>query len=89
MPDGKDGQNPHFTSGRDIADVLDRLAAERISDDTRMQCRVCWYIYDPEEGCPEESIPPGTPFRKLPTTFICPDCGHPKTSFLPADDDIG
>ena len=52
-----------------------------------MQCKVCWYIYDPAEGCPEENILPGTPFRDLPDEFVCPDCGHPKSAFIPADED--
>ena len=47
------------------ADIIDRLNAERnarIADDTKMQCKICWYVYDPAEGCPENQTPPGTPF---------------------------
>ena len=66
---------------------LDRLAAERVPPDARMQGKVCWYVYDPAEGCPEENILPGTPFRDLPDEFVCPDCGHPKSAFIPADED--
>ena len=36
---------------------------------------------------PEENILPGTPYRDLPDEFVCPDCGHPKSAFIPADED--
>ena len=72
---------------RRIVEKHDRLAAERVPPDARMQCKVCWYVYDPAEGCPEENILPGTPFRDLPDEFVCPDCGPPKSAFIPADED--
>lgn len=84
MPEENSGR---FTKGSEIEALLDRLAAERVLPDARMQCKVCWYIYDPAEGCPEENILPGTPFRDLPDEFVCPDCGHPKSAFIPADED--
>jgi rubredoxin len=35
----------------------------------------CGYIYDPERGEPKRGIPPGTAFRDLPESYICPVCG--------------
>jgi rubredoxin len=46
-------------------------------------CNVCGYVYDPENGCPEANIPAGTPFEKLPETWVCPLCGVDKTNFSP------
>ena len=43
-------------------------------------CDVCGYIYDPAKGDPENDIPPGTAFEKLPEDWTCPECGVPKTS---------
>lgn len=80
---------PGQTLGKDIYKVLDELAMQRVADDTRMQCKVCWWVYDPQEGCPEWNIEPGVPFKDLPEHFCCPDCGHPKTAFYPVEDDIG
>ncbi|MBP3439438.1 MAG: rubredoxin [Sutterella sp.] len=57
----------------------------RIRPETRMQCRVCWFVYDPAEGLPDWGVEPGTPFEELPADWACPDCGHPKAAFLPAD----
>ena len=45
---------------------------ERLADDARLECRICWYVYDPELGDPVEQIPPGTPFLELPSHWRCP-----------------
>ena len=44
-------------------------------------CTVCGYIYDPEKGDPDTGIEPGTPFDKLPESWVCPLCGVGKESF--------
>ncbi|MGI6129770.1 MAG: flavin reductase [bacterium] len=48
----------------------------------KYQCKVCKYIYDPEQGDPTQNVPAGTPFGLLPTDWKCPICGAPKTSFI-------
>jgi rubredoxin len=47
----------------------------------KWQCVVCGYIYDPEVGDPEKSIPPGTAFEDLPADWTCPVCGAAKDMF--------
>lgn len=44
-------------------------------------CKICGYIYDPEKGDPDNNIPPGTFFEKLPGDWVCPACGAPKDMF--------
>lgn len=44
-------------------------------------CSVCGYVYDPEAGDVEHSIPSGTPFEKLPEDWVCPVCGAGKDQF--------
>ena len=46
-------------------------------------CNVCQYVYDPAKGDPENNIPPGTAFEKLPDSWVCPECGAPKSEFSP------
>ncbi len=77
---------PATATGAEIAGLLDALARSRVGPETRMQCKVCWYVYDPAEGCPEWQIEPGTSFADLPDYFTCPDCGHPLSSFIPAEE---
>ena len=52
---------------------------ERIMD--RYECTECGYIYDPEEGDPDNGIDPGTPFEELPDDWTCPVCGASKDQF--------
>ena len=41
------------------------------------------HIYDPREGDPDAGIPPGTPMEAIPDDWICPECGAPKSAFIP------
>ncbi len=45
-------------------------------------CEVCGYIYDPEEGDPDNGIEPGTKFEDIPDDWECPICGVPKDDFV-------
>ena len=56
---------PHFATGAEVEALLDKYARDRVGAHTRMQCKVCWYVYNPDEGCPEEAIDPGTPYLDL------------------------
>jgi len=49
---------------------------------TRMECNVCWYVYDPSEGDVVWQIPAGTPFTQLPPHWSCPNCSATKDHFL-------
>jgi len=48
---------------------------------SKYECTVCGYVYDPEVGDPDSDIAPGTPFEKLPSDWVCPLCGAPKSDF--------
>ena len=41
------------------------------------------HIYDPREGDPDGGIPPGTTMEAIPDDWICPECGAPKSAFIP------
>lgn len=58
---------------------------ERKRDMKKYECAVCGYIYNPEEGDPDGGIAPGTPFEKIPDTWVCPICGAAKSEFTPVD----
>jgi rubredoxin len=44
-------------------------------------CTICDYVYDPENGDPENGIAPGTSFEDLPDDWLCPVCGVSKSDF--------
>jgi len=47
------------------------------------ECTVCGYIYNPEEGDPDNGIDPKTAFEDLPDDWTCPSCGVNKDFFEP------
>jgi len=59
---------------------------DRLRDSTRLECRICWYIYDPAEGDAVNQIEPGTPFSALPKHWHCPQCEADKSMFLVLED---
>ncbi|MBK6553165.1 MAG: rubredoxin [Rhodocyclaceae bacterium] len=44
-------------------------------------CLTCGFIYDEAKGRPDEGLEPGTPWESVPETWVCPDCGTPKSDF--------
>ena len=59
----------------------------KIGPTTRLECRICWTIYDPAEGDVYWQIPAGTPFTELPPHWTCPNCSATKDQFLVLDED--
>lgn len=48
----------------------------------KMECGVCWHVYDPAEGDAVWQIPPGTPFSALPEDWRCPVCDAAQSRFM-------
>lgn len=46
-------------------------------------CDVCGYVYDPQQGDPDNGIQAGTAFDDLPDDWTCPVCGAEKDQFSP------
>jgi len=44
-------------------------------------CSICGYVYDPQQGDPDNGIAPGTKFEDLPDSWECPVCGASKDDF--------
>ncbi len=44
-------------------------------------CVVCGFVYDEEQGLPDQNIAPGTRWEDIPDTWTCPDCGASKEEF--------
>lgn len=58
----------------------------RLGAQTRMECKICWTVYDPKQGDEVWQIPAGTPFADLPDHWRCPECDATKQDFLVLDD---
>ena len=48
----------------------------------RLECKICWWVYDPAEGDAVWQIPPGTAFADLPGHWSCPQCDAEASKFL-------
>lgn len=51
------------------------------------ECRICWYVYDPQQGDPVWQVPPGTAFSALPGHWRCPNCDASPEQFMAVGDD--
>ncbi|NLN88087.1 MAG: rubredoxin [Syntrophomonadaceae bacterium] len=50
-------------------------------NETKYECTICGYVYDPAVGDPDNDIPPGVSFAELPDDWVCPICGAAKDEF--------
>ncbi len=60
--------------------------ASRIADSNKLECKICWYVYDPKTGDEVWQIPAGTPFSALPDYWSCPECDSSKNDFMVLED---
>lgn len=51
----------------------------------KYECTVCGYVYDEDEGDPDNGIEPGTAWEDIPDSFTCPICGVEKDDFEPVE----
>jgi rubredoxin len=61
------------------------LVAGQEQEMKKYVCDVCGYVYDPAKGDPDNGVAPGTPFEKVPDSWVCPECAASKASFSPQD----
>jgi rubredoxin len=52
----------------------------------KYKCIMCGYIYDPAKGDPDNGVNPGTAFEDIPDSWVCPECGAPKSEFEPLEE---
>ena len=65
----------------------DAAGGGRIGPGTRLECKVCWYVYDPALGDAVWQIPAATPWGELPSHWSCPNCSTTKDGFLALADE--
>ena len=51
----------------------------------RYVCTICGYVYDPEQGDPDNGVPAGTKWEDVPDDWECPVCGAGKEDFEKED----
>jgi rubredoxin len=53
-----------------------------VRPEDRLECGICWWVYDPALGDDTRNVPPGTPFAALPDDWCCPGCDAPRHKFM-------
>lgn len=48
----------------------------------RLECKICWWVYDPALGDAVWQVEPGTPFKELPAHWRCPQCDGEAEQFM-------
>jgi len=61
----------------------DKTSQRREGNMQKYVCDVCGYVYDPDQGDPDNGVEPGTLFEDLPDDWVCPVCGAGKDQFSP------
>jgi len=56
--------------------------AARLAADARLECGICWYVYEPTQGDPLAQVVAGTAFADLPPHWSCPGCDAPREKFM-------
>ena len=57
------------------------MEKNKTNSETKYECTVCKYIYNPKYGNEKAGIHPETSFENLPDTWVCPVCGEKKDVF--------
>jgi [NiFe] hydrogenase assembly HybE family chaperone len=58
---------------------------DQLDPAARMECGICWTVYDPALGDAASRVPPGTAFAALPEHWHCPSCDAPRDKFMVLD----
>jgi rubredoxin len=57
------------------------IERERRKEMDKYVCTICGYVYDPEQGDPDNGVAAGTKWEDVPEDWECPVCGAPKDDF--------
>jgi rubredoxin len=58
----------------------------RLPANARLECKICWWVYDPAQGDAQWQIDAGTAFADLPAHWRCPQCDGAAEQFMVLDD---
>jgi rubredoxin len=56
--------------------------AARLPAQARLECKICWWVYDPAVGDEVWQVAPGTAFADLPAWWRCPQCDGEAEPFM-------
>jgi rubredoxin len=60
--------------------------ASGMAASAKLECGICWHVYDPADGDDVQQVPAGTAFADLPDDWTCPNCDAPQSKFMVVED---
>jgi rubredoxin len=54
----------------------------KLAANVRLECKICWWVYDPAVGDAVWQVPPGVAFTALPAHWRCPQCDGEADQFM-------
>lgn len=57
----------------------------RLPANASLECKICWWVYNPALGDAVWQVPAGTPFSALPAHWRCPQCDGDAAQFMVLD----
>ena len=54
----------------------------KLPAEARLECKICWWVYDPALGDEVWQIEAGVPFTALPAHWRCPQCDGAADQFM-------
>lgn len=67
--------------------TFENLGKQTVDATSRMECGICWHVYDPSEGDDVWQIPAGVAFAALPADWRCPKCDAEQSKFMRLGDE--
>lgn len=67
----------YLETTKEPAEITER--GQKVMD--KWLCIICGYVYDPEEGDPDNGVAAGTAWEDVPDDWLCPICGASKDNF--------
>jgi rubredoxin len=64
-----------------IISLINIISNEEIMEYQTWVCLICGWVYDEEQGCPEDGIVAGTKWADVPINWMCPECNARKEDF--------
>lgn len=56
--------------------------SSKLPKNARLECKICWWVYDPAIGDPVWQVPVQTAFIDLPAHWRCPECDGAAEQFM-------
>jgi rubredoxin len=69
-------------AGRPVSISDQEFVVSEVIEYKSWVCLICGWVYNEQDGLPNEGIAPGTRFADIPADWRCPECDVGKEDFV-------